>query len=323
MVGRIHNSGRYASEVRRFVIENNTDSSSLALNPEYINNCEISFKLSEHEELGKWYPNYTRENITFDEVVSDSIFFDDISLRFHEELIIDFISPYDFSDAQWGASALDDIILFDETIVYQAYQHAINEPLVLSDDFYDFQVYVSDIFSIDGQPDVSFPLSCDDNFAFIDSSYGFFVEEVTSVFYPLDDEPLTSLIFLADDSFSVFSSDVWDNHFDCDESLVVESSDVWDNHLDCETFAHFDEDSVPALLEMIDEFFELVEDHFDGYWVEDWEETICVTDSVLTQAWRHEWFMGVIINSYQLNPIEQPGMDGYRVGTTDPDIFGA
>jgi hypothetical protein len=55
-------------------------------------------------------------------------------------------------------------------------------------------------------------------------------------------------------------------------------------------------------------------EHFDGNWVEQSQLRFSINDSVLTAQWRHELFWGVIVASYQIEPIEMECPEGNRMG---------
>jgi hypothetical protein len=60
--------------------------------------------------------------------------------------------------------------------------------------------------------------------------------------------------------------------------------------------------------------FEIAEDHHDGYWVETFGDYILFADYVYTQHWRYETMFGMVVNSWQVAPIEQTGNDGNHTG---------
>jgi hypothetical protein len=64
----------------------------------------------------------------------------------------------------------------------------------------------------------------------------------------------------------------------------------------------------------IEDYFDSVACHFDGNWVERDYHQYSMTDSVLTAQWRHEYFWGVCIASWQIEPIEMECPEGSRVG---------
>jgi hypothetical protein len=67
--------------------------------------------------------------------------------------------------------------------------------------------------------------------------------------------------------------------------------------------------------DLVEEVMGLVEAHFDGWLVEQPEENINTAVATLTQHWRYERFWGFVINSWQIEPIEQPGAtDGDHTG---------
>ena len=65
----------------------------------------------------------------------------------------------------------------------------------------------------------------------------------------------------------------------------------------------------------IEEEMNLAEDHHGGNWVELFPDSFAAKDSILTQHWRYEWFMGIVISSLKIEPIEQAGNDGDKTGS--------
>ena len=66
-------------------------------------------------------------------------------------------------------------------------------------------------------------------------------------------------------------------------------------------------------LDVADEI-DMAEDHHDGWWVDQPPEQFSLADSVLTQHWRYERIFGLVITSWQVDPIEQEGTDGDHTG---------
>lgn len=308
------------TECRNFVLENNDEN---FLTPSLLQNYQFGFSLQKFEGTFEYCPAPLRLNVTHNDIVSDSMLFDDyVSRHFEESIASNFIISSYVPPVDFGLNAEDTFFVYEDfpgissSIPLSAYDQIEFISSMLD-------LYAQDEESLIFSDDVVFAYTAlvDDSIAIDDEPYNFWVELFSDSFF-VDCLCSCDCIETLDDSLSVVSSDVWDNHLDAESSIDIISSDVWDNHFSVDEYPFFDDSITNGFALFIDDVVFASLDDFDGNWVEQKYDDVCLSDSVLTQHWRHEWFMGVIINSWQMSPVEQEGWDGYRVGDYDENIFG-
>ena len=303
-------------EVLSYVLENRDEYPSSVFNSTVLNNCEFGLSIApHHRDASDWASLPIRKSVFFNEVVRSSLDFACYCSRYIEESLYSAISLSDVSSRDWGASSLDDLIFFDSSEQALAYNMSVFELLHPEDSYPGAFPQVSSVAILGDYSTSAFVCFVSDSLSFIDTSYGVNVEELTSSVVAVSADSCDVSVS-CDDSFSVIESDLFDGHLDVDEILSADSSYVWNGHEQCDEYLHQESSIVFAWVQLVDSLVDFEHDDFGGFWVENSTHSANLSDSVLTQHWRYEWFMGVCINSWQITPVEDPGMDGYRVGDT-------
>ena len=309
-------------EVVSFVIENNEGPESRLFNAERLNMSEFGFVLSTRvPNFIEYTPLLVRKSLYLDIVVSETLSLDPYCSRHIEEMLASSFSVSSVSVRDWGGSVDESLIFFDGSLQALGYQHLITDPLRIDDAYPEISQNVSSILPLSDSVVFSYHHYVGESFAFDDTSYGVWVEEFREIVVSVS-ETFNGIAVLASSDLSVIESDLFDGHLDASEDISLLSSYVWDGHETAEEYVGLSSFAQDALVEFVDSMIEYEEDHFDGFWVEQFDMRFGLSDSVLTQQWRYEWFMGVLINAWQISPVEDPGMDGYHVGDLDPEIFG-
>ena len=126
------------------------------------------------------------------------------------------------------------------------------------------------------------------------------VDSLSKGFTILDDLGMTDSVKtnqeLIEDGFQMDSSYIFSGHELIAETLYPDSV------------------SFVGIHELVPEIFDLEEEHYNGWFVAVIKNQFSITDEVLTQQWRHEFLLGLCINSWQIEPIEQESNEGDRTG---------
>ena len=80
---------------------------------------------------------------------------------------------------------------------------------------------------------------------------------------------------------------------------------MWDNHELMEEYLYPDDEVAQGVGLYAESSFELTEDHFDGWLVEECRGPLALVETLLTQHWRYERFFGIVLASWQVAPVEQ------------------
>jgi hypothetical protein len=107
---------------------------------------------------------------------------------------------------------------------------------------------------------------------------------------------------------------LWDNHELIEDEIAIDADEPWDNHELLEEYLYPDDFTQNGVGLIAEDVMGIAEDHHDGYWVELSMGSTTIVDSVLTQHWRYETMFGMVINSWEVAPIEQTGSDGDHTG---------
>ena len=123
-----------------------------------------------------------------------------------------------------------------------------------------------------------------------------------------------AFILTLDEAFGLEEPFIWDGHEDIEESLEFNVSYVWSGHELLEEYISAEDYAKYGFGHLIQEALDLAEEHYGGWWVESGGDYADFEDSVLTQHWRYEIIFGMVLDSWQVDPIEQYGNDGDHTG---------
>lgn len=289
--------------------------SSQIWNPDTINNSEFGFDLAACELDPIMYGGILdRFSIVANEVVSDVLYCIDATHRFYEEPILDGMAFEETGLSYEYAWLFIEELYWDvEVAVYKAFPRFINETLEFSESIPWVYLFAQDAVDFMDDVFIQWLDVVEDGFAADDWADGFWEELLTDEIGFVD-KGIFTYIELLDELFGLEEPYLWDGHELIEDELMIEADEPWDNHELLEETLHADDGIVQGIgLDILD-IFGLEEDHHNGWLVEQPEVSVSLVDSVLTQQWRHEKIFGMVINSWQIEPIEQLGQDGNRIG---------
>ena len=255
-----------------------------------------------------------RITIIRDELIDEEMALDDFTHRFFEETADDEMAltvdpAYEYT---WR---FDDVIYLETASEgNRGGNRFLNETLEFSEYIPYVDLFINDYLCLQ-QEDifVQYADFIGDEFATADWSDGYW-EELFADSFIISDEDVLGLVLFLDDALGLEEPYLWDNHEDLGDTFAIDADEPWDNHEQCDEYLYPDDFAQDGYGLEIEEYFGLEEDHFDGYWVEVMGDQTDILDHILTQHWRYDIVFGMVLDSWQMIPIEQYGNDGVHTG---------
>lgn len=311
-------------EARELIFENQEiEQSKLGFLPDVFNTLDVNefneygIELTSIEaDFESFNPTVLRNKYTFDIELTEEFTFQDIPMRFWEEQIA---LSFSFEEAIEGhrTFALYDNLQINEeyTQAARGRSHYVNSVLEIAVNIPWYILYLHENICFADTLNLDWIETISQEMNFIDTAYGFWVELINAGFDVADVAALARSLGITD-YFNINDSGVGTNHELIIDGFAIQETYVWSNHEWIgETLYPEDNEVILAWnIPPIEDFFVLTEEHFDGFWVQFFEQQFSVNDHILTQQWRHDFFAGICLDSWQVEPIEQEGDDGDRTG---------
>lgn len=284
-------------------------------NPDTINNSEFGFDLAACELDPIMYGGILdRFSLVTYEVVSDVLYCIDATHRFYEDPIADGMAFEETELSYEHTWLFTEELYWDvEVAAYNAFPRFINETLEFSESIPWTYLFAQDAIDLMDDVFIQWLDVVEDGFALDDWADGFW-EELFTDEIGFADNGIFTYIELLDEMFGLEEPYLWDGHELIEEELMIDVDEPWDNHELLEETLHTDDGLAQGVGLDIDDTFGLEEDHHNGWLVEQPAVSVLLAESVRTQQWRYEKLFGMVINSWQIEPIEQVGQDGNHTG---------
>lgn len=286
-----------------------------------INEADWGFRLLENDTDPKDYlSGFSRYLQIHDEILFERILTQDFTHRFWDRLVDEIISYSSFSASAWAQFAYEGLTLEAVETVMKRGHKGINESLYIKDEIPWHYLFIKEILQLDDPMTFAWGGDVFEEFEIGDSSYHAWVEQLTSQIDLLSSEAKTNIGENIRELLNLTEPLVWDNHESILESIDMMVTYVWTNHELIQEWVTHEVATKMGFGKSVESSLDIIEEHFDGWWVEHIEEQQSFWFEPITQHWRHEWFIGVIINSIKMVPIEDTGQwggdgeDGDRVG---------
>lgn len=279
--------------------------------PAIVSNADWGFKLLQNDTDPKEYlPGHLRLQLNHDEILYEYLLTQDFTHRFWDRLVDEILNITSWSASGWAHFAYETMGLEDMETVVRRGLKGINEQLYIKDEIPWQYIFIKEILQIDDPMFFAWGGDVFESLEFGSSSYHEFVEMVTSQVDLFSSQTKTDIGEVVREVIGLEEPLVWDNHESLEENINMIVSYVWTNHEVIEewithaviTKMGFGQDVVSSI--------NLIEEHFDGWWVEELTDRALPWGDQITQHWRYEWFMGVLINSIKMTPIEDTGQWG-------------
>jgi hypothetical protein len=258
--------------------------------------------------------NLTRFNLVNEEICSEFLGFVEFVHRFYDESATDTLSAVDNEPTYERTFKIEESLYWSPEIsIWRMFHKSVNDTIEFAEEipwiymFAQGQIGFADEIFLEWQDLVDETIGADD------WTTGFWEERFTDAI-DITDFDVASYIEFLDEQFGLEEPYLWDGHEDVEETLEINVTYLWDNHELMEEYLYPDDELSHGVGLSIEEEIGLDQDHFDGWLVEEMRDPLGVADSVLTQHWRYERFFGIVISSWQVNPVEQQGTDGNHNG---------
>ena len=302
-------------EHRQFVWDNpEPDADPPTWNPSAFDASEWGFMLDPSIIDPRVYdPSVLRFSVTRDELIAEGMGLADFTHRFFEVTVDEAVNAEDASEYEWLWRLAESFGFEEEAGMTRAGNRFLNETLEFSD-YLPYTIMFG--WSALGINDEVFVQHIDlipEDLDVADWADGYW-EELFEDGFEATDLTDASFILTLDELFGLEEPYVWDGHEDVEEELAINVSYVWSGHELIEEYVSAEDFTKYGYGHLIDESLDLTEEHFGGWWVEPGGDYVNLSDSVLTQHWRYEIIFGMVLDSWQVDPIEQYGNDGDHTG---------
>ncbi|OQY13630.1 MAG: hypothetical protein B6I31_00840, partial [Desulfobacteraceae bacterium 4572_19] len=306
-------------EVRRGIFENqglaeDQNFEDSVWNRDDIQNVEFGVKVIRHEDFPETYlPGHLRLSYIFDNLIDEQLALRDIASRRIEAVIDETFELSSLSDMQLTYVINDEFGLSDTgSKGVLGLKKYVNSILYLRDEIPWTYLNITEPINFTDTAQITWQETIEETIGFIDSSYHEWVEELVSILTTVDNS-IKSVIVLADDGFNI-QDEPKTNHELIEDTIQLDTSYIFSGHELIEETLYPHAFTNVGVNETIEDGFILEENHHDGNFVAQIPHQFSLVDDILIQQWRHEWYMGVCIRSWQVEPVEQEGDDGSKVG---------
>lgn len=283
-------------------------------NPSAFDASEWGFTLDPVTIDPKLYdPSVLRINITIDNTIYESLDMADFTHRFFEEPVADEIGMAVDPVYEYTWLVEETAYMVDENTGSRAGNRFINEYLGFVEYIPYVELFINDYLAMLEDIFVVYADFIGDEFATADWAESHWEEMFADSFIIYDENGYGLVLFL-DEALGLEEPYLWDGHEELEDTIGLFVAEPWDNHELCEEYLYPDDYNVDGYGLEIEEYFGLEEEHYDGYWVEVMGDPACLEDHILTQHWRYDTLFGMVLDSWQVEPIEQYGQDGNHTG---------
>jgi hypothetical protein len=281
-----------------------------------LNNTEFGFKLVKvplDADSDIYNPEVLRLNYTFENTIDETFWIDAEPQRFWEEKMEEYYFAGCASSYQKVFALYESFCTVDTSVAAKVGQKYLNSVVHIWPETPLVDLWNQDVLAFQESVVLSTVHEVIEELSLCDPAYGFWVEELNDGVEPTDDE-IWGQGLTAADNFGV-EDFPRTNHVLIDERLWADCSYIFSGHELVDEYLYPRTPTPIWGWKMdIEDYFDSVACHFDGNWVERDYHQYSMTDSVLTAQWRHEYFWGVCIASWQIEPIEMECPEGSRVG---------
>ena len=289
--------------------------------PEDVSGDEWGFKLVEWDgDPTDYLTGFLRLQQTHSEIVYEYLDIPDFVHRHWDREVIENIVFVDYSSNAWCHRIADTVDMLETLSCYKRFHKGLNETLYAVDDMPWFYLYLKETLGFDDEMVFMYGGTIRETLGIPDTAYHEVVEELTSNLYAYSNKTSIDDIINVLDTFALTEPLVWDNHETIEDTFEIFTSYLWTNHEAIIEYLSYDAYSFAGWGAVADDGINVDDDNFGGHWVEQIEDGMKAWFEGITQQWRHEWFIGVIISSTRIAPIEDTGqwggdgLDGDRVG---------
>jgi hypothetical protein len=256
-----------------------------------------------------YLPEHLRVQYYHDDLIDEQIDLLDVPGRYWEEFMSLTFGIESDVEYQWAFRVIDNMAFSDGgsdgAKVVKTY---VNSVVYAKDEVPWTYLFVGDQLSFTETLRMTWLQVLEEFFSAQDTDYHFWVEEVVDTLLVAPANVFGFNVNVLDDLN--IAGAMKTNHEFISDGLHVDSTYIFSGHEFVAETLYPNSIASVGILEEIQDLLDFEEDHFDGWFVAVIADQFSIVDDTLTQSWRYEWFMGVCINSWQQEPIEQEGDDG-------------
>jgi hypothetical protein len=258
--------------------------------------------------------NLVRFNLVNEEIIGENLGFVDLTHRFYDAAVAEALAIFEAAPVYERTFKIAESLYLDvEEVVYRTFNKSVNSTLRLDEAIPWVFMFVQSALGISDEIFLEWQDLIAEEFAVADWNDGFWEELFTDTFDTAD-SVAASFIERLEETFGLEEPYLWDGHELVEEELGIDVSYLWDGHELMEEYLYPDDAVVQGIGLYAEDSFGLEEEHFDGWLVEETTDPLNFAISILTQHWRYERFFGIVIGSWQVEPVEQTGDDGNHTG---------
>ena len=306
-------------ETRRGVFENPevnnvTGFLSPTWNRTAIANAEFGIEVIRADDDPESYlPEHLRVKYEFDDSLEESLRLIDAPERFWEEMMnLTFdLSPsveFDLTYAIYDALGLSD----DGSQGVKGLKQYVNSLLYLHDEIPWTYLFAGEELTLEDQAQFTWVQVVEELFTAIDTGYSWWVEQFQDDL-DLAEDSAPSQGFTVEDDLEMIDC-VKTNQELIEDGFQVDSSYIFSGHEFVFETLYPASDASVGILEFVPDTFDLEEEHYNGWYVAVIADQFSITDDILTQQWRYDFFLGVCIDGGQIEPVEQESTEYDRTG---------
>ncbi|MBI9090137.1 MAG: hypothetical protein JEZ12_13055 [Desulfobacterium sp.] len=270
-----------------------------------------------------YLPGHLRHNLIYKDTLYEILGIIPFVHRFWDRMVNEEIVFVDVSDNSWATFAYDTLATMVDLTITKRGHKGIDERLYVKDEIPWQYLFLKEIMKVSDELLFAWAGDIAEVLGVTDDSIDKWVEELSDTYHIYGAKVRTDTGENINEILALLEPLLWDNHETLEDSLDARVTHVWSAHALVEEYLWYQEYSIAAYGQKVEETIGFIENHFDGWWVEECREELSAWFTGITQQWRYEWFMGVIINSIRIEPIEDTGqwggtgMDGDRTGYVD------
>ena len=289
--------------------------------PDAIGADQWGFKLSEWDgDPTEYLPGFIRLYQEHDEILYEYLSLVDFPHRHWDRIVEENITFESYAGNSWAQFAYESLNVGENLSWYRRVHHGVGEVLYFQDEIPWHYIFLKDVLDFQLDSYFCWGGTLNEELPFTDSGYHEWVEELTSELFPTSNKVTSDIIENLIDALNFSEPYIWSNHELLEESFELDESYLWSGHESIIEYMSYSEYDLAGWGHDVEDTINFKEDHFDGWWVELIDDGWQMWFEGITQHWRYEWFMGVIINSIKVLPIEDTGQwggdgeDGDRTG---------
>lgn len=257
-------------------------------NPDIINNADFGFELAQwNNEDQRWVPTRLRHNIVHDEETCETLGMGELMHRGFEFFPEETLEWVDVPSSQRVFAAYESIMFTEE---YAATRHGVKiavSQLGVTDTFNEIYKQVIESIGLEVFSKMGFGEDLLGWLALADWNDGFWTEQINDVLENQETVIPIEAAFIGED-LTIETSYLWSGHELADEALDIIVSYIFSGHEFLSEYIWAVPFSNSGYGQLVEDGVVLVEDHFDGHWVQFDEFSFNLGETLYIEQWEFD-----------------------------------